>query len=81
MSLDPLADAIANYDPYSKWKSGVTSAISGVMGSVAGNRWEFIVPSAQYEKPGLNNANKMLKYSQNVRPTGTKDNDVYLIVG
>lgn len=81
MSLDPLADTIANYDPYAKWKSGATSAISGVMGSVAGNRWEFIVPSAQYEKPGLSNSNKLLKYSQNVRPTGDKDNDFYLLLG
>lgn len=52
-SIDPLAKLIATYDWVTKWQSEASVALdTGVVGSVAGNRWQLQFPTAQYVEVG-----------------------------
>lgn len=51
--FDPLATLVASYDWVDKWKSdNAGSMTTGLVGSVAGNRWQATWPLTQYTEIG-----------------------------
>ncbi|UJX42971.1 hypothetical protein K9F62_09955 [Desulfovibrio sp. JY] len=55
-TINPEMDALANYNPWAKWKSAGTSRIATLFGSNPGNRIRIELPAAQYD--GLKHADR-----------------------
>lgn len=56
--FDPLATLVADYDWVSKWQAdNAASMTTGVIGSVAGNRWQLTCPLTQYREIGRGDNN------------------------
>lgn len=52
-SFDPLDELLADNDFVAQWKSGAALALdTGVVGSVAGNRWQLTMPAVSYRSVG-----------------------------
>ncbi len=49
-SLDPEVDTLANFNPWTAWKSAATASISGRIGQNSGNSVVLLVPKAQYSE-------------------------------
>lgn len=51
-SFNPLETLVATYDWEGNWQSDTLAALAtGVIGSVAGNRWQITMPKIQYRPP------------------------------
>ncbi|MHC1788663.1 phage tail tube protein [Solidesulfovibrio sp.] len=48
-SVNPEMDALANFNPWAKWKTAQTSRIATLFGSDPGNRIRIELPAAQYD--------------------------------
>lgn len=47
-SVDPKAEGLGDFNPWTEWKNGTLAALSFVVGSQAGNRIYIEAPSIQY---------------------------------
>ncbi|HCU52974.1 MAG TPA: hypothetical protein DIC36_01355 [Gammaproteobacteria bacterium] len=64
---------IAEHDPYDIWKLGGKALLVVRLGTVAGNRFHFVMPQAQAMRPGMKVDNKKLKYDRKYTLTGNDD--------
>lgn len=59
-SFDPEETLIANYDWEAKWQANtLVNLTTGVVGSVAGNRWQATMAKAQYREIGEGDRDKI----------------------
>lgn len=79
-SVDPEADKLSNFNPWSAWSSGTKASISATLGSTSGNKITITVPKAQYGGPKYGDRDGTLVYELPFTPTidATGDDELKL---
>jgi hypothetical protein len=78
-SVDPEAELLETFDPWTAWQNGTTAALSATAGSTAGNITTVSVSAAQYQTPGYSDRNGLRTYSLPFVCTGDNDNELYIV--
>ena len=61
-SIDPEADKVANFDPWSAWKNATPAQIKATVGKDAGNKFTVVIPKALYESVKYNDREGIVTY-------------------
>jgi len=77
-SVDPEAEALATFDPYTDWKAATENRIVCSVGAEAGNRFLLEVPQAVFEEVGQADREGIRTYSLPFVCTGQSDDEWYL---
>ena len=77
-SVDPEAEALATFNPYTEWKAASDNRIVCSVGSEAGNRFMLEVPRAVFEEIGQGDREGIRTYSLPFICKGRDDDEWYL---
>jgi len=78
-SIKPMATDIAQFDPWSKWKEGVPLSFIALAGQERGNKVGITFPGIVYDEVSYDDRDNKLIYNLPFTPTGTKDNEAWLL--
>lgn len=80
--FDPLGTLVASYDWVAKWKANGPGAslTTGVVGTVAGNKWQLTMPDIQYREIGRGDNNGIRKREIGFLARETAGDDEFSLV-
>jgi len=78
-TIKPYVYDISTFNPWEKFKAGETFDILLLAGDTPGNRVGLYIPNASYNGISYEEQNDLLVYNLPFKPTGTNDDEFYLL--